>query len=360
MIRKYLTLLTLISLTACKPANDAQALQADYLYRIANATDVELSAEPLTADEPIYRMPPRRERVREIAELRISLLDLIIDVHRCPPLQVQISQRNSILGKQMMASSRLAYEGDLLREITACQHSLQTVEDSDLNQQLEQLADAKRAQLPQVFWNALNASQEFEQYLRFAEMPLPVDASNSDPALDALNQLVSIGQQLPATLPPNSDELDPLFFTLLASEESGQLISSLDTLTATLNNASMALEQRQSLRPICPQQRATQQARVLHNVFVKFYAGQLQPYLAKVDQRAKHWSATLMQLSEIEQIPPALHEYLLNLAGPDNSLWSQFDHATTRHVKAWQDTLKSCGLAPGQSGWVSVAASAAQ
>lgn len=358
MILRFLTLAMLAALAGCKPANDAQALQADYLYRVANATDVEISAA--AEQGRLYRMPPRRDRVMEIPELRISLLDLIIDVHRCPALQILISQRNSILGKQMQPSNRLAYEGDLLREIAACQQRLNAVEDNDFNQQLSQVALEKRAQLPRVYWNALNASPEFEQFLRFAPMPLPADVSDSDPAQDALANLVSIGQQLPDHLPPASDELDPLFFALLATDQGGQLISSLSTLTKTLNQGSEALEIRQTQRPICPQRRATEQARILQNVFVKFYAGKLQPYLAKVDQRGKRWSASLMQMSEIEQVPPALKQYLLALAGPNGSLWSQFQHATKRHIKAWQTTLKSCGLAPGQSGWVGDADNAAQ
>lgn len=357
---RFLTLLIIVVLTGCKPANDAQALQADYLYRLANATAVEINADSASSKDKLYRMPARRDRVSEIPDLRISLLDLIIDVHRCPALQIQISDRNSILGKQMLASNRLGYEGDLLREIAACQQSLTKTADNNFNQQLSQLAIQKRAQLPQVYWNALNASPEFEQYLRFAPTPLPIDVTESDPGLDALAQLVSIGQKLPEQLPPGSHELDPLFFALLATEQGGQLISSLSTLTQTLNQGSMALEERQMQRPICPQQRATRQARILQNVFVKFYAGGLQPYLAKVDQRGKRWSASLLQMSEIEQIPPTLQQYLLTLAGPDNSLWTQFEQATKRHVKAWQDTLKSCGLAPGQSGWVGAADKAAQ
>ena len=40
-----------------------------------------------------------------------GLLDLLIDVHQCKPLQQRIAERNSVLGKVMPWSSRMGYEG---------------------------------------------------------------------------------------------------------------------------------------------------------------------------------------------------------------------------------------------------------
>ena len=119
-IARCLAILACLSLCACTPGDDGLALQADYLQRLNNVLEGDTVAPFDKGELTRYRMPPRRERLQPIAEVRIGLLDLLIDVRRCPELQQQISQRNSILGKQLVPSRRLAYEGDLLRAIEAC------------------------------------------------------------------------------------------------------------------------------------------------------------------------------------------------------------------------------------------------
>ncbi|CAM3977916.1 DUF3080 domain-containing protein [Ectopseudomonas alcaliphila] len=336
-------------LAGCGPANDGLALQRDYLERLQRSLDAPDVSSFDNRSISQYRLPARRERFSDIPELRIGLLDLVIDARRCPRLQQLISQRNSSLGKQLMPSQRLGYEGDLLRTIDDCLPHLQ--DDSSLKATLQRLANDKRQQLQAVFWNALNGSPEFENYLRFADQALPVDTQEDSAALDALQRLASIGAALPAQLPPSADELEPLFFALYASEQGGQLITSLASLRHNLDVGSELLEQRQQNRPLCPLGQATPRGRILQNIFIKFYAGSLQPYLAQVDQRGQQWQATLLQLQRIDSIPAATREHLQRLAGEQDSLWQDFRTATARHVKAWQSLLNSCGLAPGQAGW---------
>jgi hypothetical protein len=352
MSRRILAVLALLALAACQPADEGLALQADYLQRLNNALDADEDTEDFDPAQLLrYRMPARRERLIEIPEIRIGLLELLLDVRRCPALQQQISLRNSSLGKQLPPSSRLAYEGDLLRALDACRTALQQNENPEVRAALDALAGQKRAQLPAVFWNALNGSREVERYLRFAEQALPLAPGEDSAALAALAQLATLGNALPQTLPPSAAQLDPLFFALHSSPQGGQLITSLASLRHTLNQASHLLEHRQRRRPLCPLGQATPRGRILQNIFIKFYAGNLQPYLAQLHRSGRGWSHSLRQLSAAPQSPPATHSYLLSLGGLEQSLWADFQAAAARHVRAWQDTLQSCGLAPGQSGW---------
>ncbi|UTW07727.1 DUF3080 family protein [Pseudomonas benzenivorans] len=360
MSPRYLILLTTLLLTACGPTDEGLALQADYLQRLNNAVEGDGAAAFRREQLLAYRMPPRRERLIDIPEIRIGLLDLLIGVRRCPALQQQISLRNSSLGKQLQPSNRLAYEGDLLRALEDCRNALVRSPDPALSATLAELAEEKRRQLPAVFWNALNASGEVERYLRFADQALPTSAQEDDAALDALAQLAAIGNGLPQRLPPPVAQLDPLLFALHSSVQGGQLITSLSSLTHTLIQASQLLEGRQQRRPACPQGKPTPRGRILQNIFVKFYAGGLQPYLAQVHQRGERWSLHLRQLSEAPQAPAATRTYLLSLGGAEASLWEMFQQANRRHVRAWQQTLKRCGLAPGQAGWEGQAASSDQ
>ncbi|SDG25521.1 Protein of unknown function [Pseudomonas benzenivorans] len=351
MSLRLLALLSLLALAACQPADDGLAVQADYLQRLNNALEGDQVADFDRAQLLRYRMPARRERLIEIPEMRIGLLELLLDVRRCPALQQQISLRNSSLGKQLPPSSRLAYEGDLLRALDTCRAALQRDGNPALRAVLDDLAAQKRTQLPAVFWNALNGSREVERYLRFAEQALPLAPHEDNAAHAALAQLARLGNALPQTLPPPAAQLDPLFFALHSSPQGGQLITSLASLRHSLNQASRILEDRQRHRPVCPLGQATPRGRILQNIFVKYYAGALQPYLAQVHQRGLGWSHSLRQLGATPQIPPATHGYLLSLGGLEQSLWADFQAATARHVRAWQDTLQHCGLAPGQSGW---------
>ena len=360
MIARLLLLAALASLCACSPGDSGLALQDDYLQRLSNALDEPRPEGFDRAELPRYRMPPRRERLIAIAEVRISLLDLLIDVRRCPALQQQISQRNSSLGKQLTPSSRLAYEGELLRGIDACAAHMRGSDDPALSQTLEALATAKRQQLPAVYWNALNGSAEVERYLRFAETALPAAAGEDNAALEALTQLAEIGSALPERLPPPAAQLDALFFALHASDQGGQLITSLASLTHSLEQGSQLLESRQQRRPLCPTGQATARARIVQNIFVKYYAGSLQPYLAQVHRRGQSWSASLRRLGSTAQIPAATRDYLLQLSAEEASLWADFERATARHVRSWQELLNSCGLAPGQSGWKGNSANADQ
>ena len=352
-MRSWRTLLlaSLILLAGCQPGDDGLALQEDYLQRL----DRVLQSEGFQPFEPgvmgLFRMPPRRERLIEIAELRISLLDLLLDLDRCPQLQQTISQRNSILGVHLQPSSRLAHEGELLRGLQQCITYLQAKDEQTLVENLQLLQQGKREQLPAVFWNALNGSREFEHYLRFAPQALPRIPVEDDAALDALEQLAQLGSQLPQALPPPLGEIDAWMFALHASDQGGQLITSLASLTHTLDEASRLLEERQSRRPVCPLGRATERGTILQTIFVKFYAGSLQPYMALVDQRGQSWSGSLRRLAQVREIPPAMQNYLLRLSAEEDSLWADFQAATDRHVRIWQKMLGSCGLAPGQPGW---------
>jgi hypothetical protein len=359
-MRVFFLLGCLTLLTACTPSNDGLALQADYLKRLATVLEADAPAPLAREALSRYRMPPRRERLLAIPDLRISLLDLLVDARHCPDLQQLISQRNSSLGKQLQASQRLGYEGQLLRAIDACLPYLQEERSASLRQSLQQIAADKRQQLPAVFFNALNGSTEFEGYLRFADQALPMDAGEDSTALDALRQLAAIGAALPEQLPPPTAQLDEYFFALYASAHGGQLITSLASLTHSLDAGSALLEQRQASRPACPLGQATERGRILQNIFIKYYAGSLQPYLAQVHQRAQPWREHLQALQQLEGMPSASRVYLQRLSGDTDSLWSAFNAATARHVQAWQKTLNSCGLAPGQSGWTGNADSADQ
>lgn len=354
-MRSLLTLLVLLSITAlgvgCQPAPEAQRQMDNYLERVARVLKQDFA--PFDADQlSQYRLPERRERLYDIPAERISLLDLLIDVNQCKPLQQRIAERNSVLGKVMPWSSRLGYEGELLRALDSCRLNLaDDPQQEDLQTSLNAIAERKRSQLPAVFWNALNGSSEVEHYLRFATEPLPVTSDAlTDTALPALQQLTVLGSGLPQRLPPPVTELDPLFQALQRSPTSSQLITALAQTRHGLHQATTMLRARPA-NYLCPMNQPSERSKILLNVFVLFYAGEIQPYLAQLQRLGEPWAEEITRLRAVPQIPPATAQTLDRLAGTPDALWERYQQAVADHTRAWQDVLGACQSAPGQAGW---------
>ena len=339
-------------LTGCERVPLAARQMDNYLDRLGRVLEQQHANYDVTQLSR-YRLPERRDRLLEIAPMRISLIELLVDTQPCKPMQQRVSERNSILGKVMPWSHRLAFEGELIRAIEDCITTLKDDPDRDeLIVELNQLVTEKRSQLHGVFWNAINASEEFEYYLRFASEPLPVQDQPLEDRLgaQALQQLAIVGQSLPAQLPPSRPDLDANFLALYQSDRSSQLIHSLSRLTHTLEQATAMLGNPAAAR-LCPMGQPTSQSRILLNVFVLFYAGEIQPQMAQVQRLGRPWAESIMQLSSVPEIPSATADYLAVLAAGENSLWTHYQRQITAHSEAWQRVLGNCGMRPGQAGW---------
>ncbi|HDZ57350.1 MAG TPA: DUF3080 family protein [Pseudomonas xinjiangensis] len=340
-----------LGLLGCERAPEASRQMDNYLDRLGRVLD-----QPFQTWNPdqlsLYRMPERRQRLLDVPEIRLSLFDLLVESRRCPTLQQLVSERNSSLGKLMPASHILGFEGELLRSIDAC---LLVIDDdpgrATLEEQLREISRMKRDNLQATFWNALNGSPEFEQFLRFSSQPLPVsDATLTDhQAIQALTSLSVIGHALPETLPPDRSSLAPLFLALQRSDRSGQLIHNLARLTYTLDQATAMLR----ARPpdfLCPLGTVTPKSRILLTVFNTFYAGEVQPLMAQTQRLGLPWQQALDNLVLVQGIPPVAQNYLKRLIG-EAGLWPRYQRSTQKHTEAWQDVLGACKLMPGQSGW---------
>lgn len=349
---RYLPFVLVFALPGCERAPEAERQMTNYLDRVGRV--LQQDWQPYNAEQLAqYRFGARRERMLDIPELRISLLDLIVDTNDCRPLQQRISERNSVLGKVMPWSHRLAYDGELLRALDQCSQLLKQQEDKQrLGKQMTDLSASKRATLAATFWNALNASEEFESYLRFADQPLPITTSplNDQAAVNALNALAQTGAALPQRLPPDRQQIDALLQALQQSQRGGQLITSLVQTTHGLQQTTQMLRATEA-RLLCPMQAPSERSKILLNVFVLFYAGEIQPYLAQLQRLGQPWAEAVIKLRAVPEIPDATAAGLDRLAGGSNSLWGEYQTTLAEHTQAWQDLLGACQSQPGQSGW---------
>ena len=118
-MRSSPVLLVLLSIAAlcvgCQPVPDAEQQMDNYLSRVARVLKQEFI--PFDANQlSQYRLAERRDRLYDIPAERISLLDLLIDVHQCKPTAAAHCRTQQCAGQgQCPWSSRLGYEGELLR-----------------------------------------------------------------------------------------------------------------------------------------------------------------------------------------------------------------------------------------------------
>ncbi|MBQ0776888.1 MAG: DUF3080 family protein [Pseudomonas sp.] len=347
-----LTITCCLILSGCEPAPEASQQMDNYLERVGRVLDASwtrFDSQSLSQ----YRLPSRRDRLLPVAEQRIGMLELLVESRRCQTLQQSVSQRNSSLGKVMPWSHRLAADGELIQALDECIEVLHDDPSREaLLADLQNIAATKRDELPAVFWNALNASSEFEYYLRFADGPLPVSSTalTDQAALDALQQLTAIGQALPSVLPPPRTELQSHFQALQRSQRGSELIHSLARLTHMLEQVTAMLGSERAQK-LCPLGKPTQRSQILLNVFVTFYAGEIQPYLAQVQRLGQPWQQSLGELAQVQAIPAETEHYLRALAGAEESLWERYQQQLNAHSTAWQDVLGQCQLRPGQPGW---------
>jgi len=339
------TLFALTLLSACT-GEPASTLLSDYRARVQRASGSAVVA-PDVMPAPAY--PPHRERAVIAPDVRASLWELLFDLPDCG-LAHLVSERNSILGRYWPATRRLDYELRFHIGLQRCREQFESVPDAqDWRARLSQIAQEKRGVIPAVWWAATYDSAEFEQAFSPAAPPL-APAAETGAALSTLEQLIRIGQTLDPPQPLGDlPGLDRALQQLAISGQGGALLRSQTLSIRELNAASLALEAA-AARPLCPQQQPTPQARILHTVFIKYYAARVQPYVALTEHTAQAWLTLHAQLLRTQRIEPppafALFRTRALETGPD-SLWQASTAARERHVRAWQQVLRQCRMMPG-------------
>ncbi len=338
---------------ACSDAADPQAMLADYVERVGNATESEASATRRFQSN-LLSYPDRRDRRLPLADVRIGMLEFL-GLIQCR-LQEVVGERNSSLGKVMPVSQQLIYEHRLLVSARQCREHLEAKESDlfELQQTLDEIVRIKTDDLPRAYWNATFGSPEFEHMFSLAASPLPVnaiDASTGD-IERALLHLANLGDRLgEATLTLESARLEAHYQALTTRRLAGELLGALELLQFHLDAAAQTIEARLQRRAVCYNGRATPRARILENVFHKYYVARVQPYLSRVHRQTQTWLELVNQLATAQRarMTPAFSAYFesqLSLDAP-NALWSRYQQSLRRHTEAWQTVLGQCGLMPG-------------
>lgn len=343
-----LTAWVAISLSACAPFSQPDSLFDEYVRRVARVLEGEavLAAPGLPPE-----LPRRRERLRAIAPMEVSLLDFL-GLYGCE-LQHVVGERNSSLGKVMHPASLLDYELRLLVSAEACRAQL---EDGRIKAKLGEVIAHKRIVLPDAVWNAVWMSPEVENLFTRSRGALAVDLDLNavSEMAQALEQLVAALERIEAgDLAVDFKAFDSLYQRWQSQPMVGQLLQSAVLATQRLEETALIVESRLGDRPLCFKGQGNRQADTMRSMFLSVYVGHVQPYLATVQRSRQALLPPLQALAELPGAVPsgAVERYaaqVLSEQGDDN-IWTTFDHAVLRHTRAWQKLLEQCGMRPGQT-----------
>ncbi|MCG7602039.1 DUF3080 domain-containing protein [Halomonas sp. McH1-25] len=337
-------------LAACDRHESADAMLIDYQQRVSNVLDIEA---PTPQSPPnIPRFPDRQERLFEIAPTRLGMLD-VYALRECQIISL-VAERNSQLGKVATASQHWLYELELWRRLRHCWNTpaVQRLDGEDRTQ-LRQLLQDKTEQLPKASWNALFDSSEWVKNFSRVSTPLsPAETASLGDDLAALAYLrhMVLNQYNPAWT-PESGRLEAHLQILRQQPSTARLLRSLLLVTQRLDELSHSLETRLAERPVCYNGHPNPRAETLHNVFINYFIGEVQAYLASLDRQSRAWLSAVDSLLDAYGVSrPSVTAYRLAWLSLDTpqAPWQQFHAATQRHVELWQRIWRSCGMMPGK------------
>jgi len=221
-------------------------------------------------------------------------------------------------------------------------------------QQIREIHRIKRDNLPAVIWNSLYTAPEMEKQFAINQPPLPLNNAGLLATIEpSLQMFARISHQTqPGTEFIEASAIKALeqdYERLYRSDFGAQWLKSLLHLTHLLDAAADAIESRLERLPVCYHNRPNPQAEILRNVFTRFYAQEIQGYLATVHQQGIRWLELQQQIMAPLPVPDATMPYYRQVASTDapNSLWQAYTTARDRHTAAWQQLLGQCGMMPG-------------
>ncbi|ABC28691.1 conserved hypothetical protein [Hahella chejuensis KCTC 2396] len=347
-----LMLLASLSLTACLGPPDTSAeLFQDYRDRLERVLDTDFPVAERTLPVEVY--PRSKVLLRDVAELKINLLDFL-GLTDCE-LNRLVGFRNSSLGKMMPASQKWLYEQQFLSLGEACLTTLESQEEeADLAVELRQALASKREEIRNVAWNATWAGPEWQALMSQKEggFELGFQAGDWVELSLALSSFAEWSAR-PESASINADSLEALNRRLLTYPMVGRLLVSTEEASAQMGAIVEGLRRRLAERPLCVSGAPTERSRILQNVLVNIYIVRVQPYLAQLEKARREWLPPLQRSYEHLQGDQsvALRAFAQRyLQEGESSLWREFRHTAAAHAAVWTEMLAQCGMAPGNRG----------
>jgi hypothetical protein len=334
--RRFFIFILLLSLIlGCKPSQQLADSIQTYQQRMASVLERN---EPRFSEVTLPPYPSLSVLKHELLETIINLSEFYALKH-CQ-LATIIAERNTVLGKIQLPSTRFIYEKKLINGLKIC---ISNTEDLQLKTKLNSWLAIKNQSLQSVWADMLQTSNEIKQGMSSNNGFIIGD--EQDGLSETLIALSYLMQSLDTDLiDVNTLESHLKTFSqmsLLANLWRSQLI-----LKKNINTTTQWLEQ-QEVGKMCEKTGLTVQKKIeyLHNVFQLFFILKFQPIASQVNYYHYQFSPTLTILLNHPNLSDAFKHYI-NKQHFDE--FAEYQSAMKQHIELWQRLFKQCNLVPGK------------
>lgn len=329
--------------SACQPSDDPSAMFENMYYRLSNSLDVPskmVSQQSANNQTSLIRYPSLKQQSYSIPPTNINLIEFL-KLSSCD-LQRHIGQRNSSLGRFMKPSHTLAYEYQFILLAEQCLAQLE--ERGELHKVLEAVLLSKKENLGRVQWNAIFASDEFTTLFSLSANALTLAELQAKPS-----NLYSALETLHLFIENKIDDqviIEDAYAVIASSKYIGQLRLSMKMSAEYLKRANQLLAYRVETKALCFKQRTNPQFDIVNTVFMKFYIGEVQPYIALLHQQSSTLLGKIDFFIDSLNAKPEFEYFWKKVYLNNDSEWQVFDQELKMHTRYWQQLLNQCGRLP--------------
>lgn len=303
----------------------------DYQKRLANILDADFTwSEPNTT----LTYPTMSQLRVSVQETRINLRDYYA-LQNCS-VNTLIAQRNTGLGKTQLPSTRYFYEVELIRGLKQC---LQLAKDQQIKHQLQSWIQQKEANLPIVWANLIQTSEELKQAFSSNQNYLDADHNNLVQFILALEYLIALPSQKDADIAKIENSLD----VLRETEMTAKLWKTQLLMINELTDATSILKSH-TKHFTCKSAQEKQKTNYLKNVFQKFFIAKIQPLAGSIDKAHYALVPAFKNILLSEHLSPLFKQHIRQ----KRAEYNDYKVAIQLHVMEWQSLFKRCSLSPNK------------
>lgn len=322
-----------VFLIGCNSQTSLKDALEDYHDRLSYVLETPLSEPSFTNASA---MPSRSELLEETPALNINVREFFT-LPNCS-LSTLIAQRNTGLGKTQLPSQRYVYERKLIEALEFC---IDVTADTQSRSQLNDFLAQKQAQLPIAYRNMLLASEEV--WLSLSQSSGFIEGDSSDgfnQTRAALRLLLDAAPEKSAPIDETALELSLKTlsdFRLIARQwRSQRLISqSFDRSNGQLESQLDTIQ--------CKSPQGEQKAAILRNVFMLFFAEQIQPIASQINYYHYQLTPVLDIFMSQKDLNARWREVVRTNTIDEHQNYRQ---AMAEHIRIWQAFFKRCNLSP--------------
>jgi len=327
----------LLALTGCTDSETGPDHLDEYLHRLATVTGVELVAD---APHDAHRLDlPRQQATASPVSNQIDLIDFL-SLSGCA-LQVNLGRRNTQLGRTASPSQRLLLDLEFMDLVPECITLLRERGDDELASTLAEVSEERQTLLSESIAQALFMGSEWRL---FWERPAtlgnyPLDTNSA--IAGSLSRLSDLTRGWLGGNRQASNREFELLLSDLRAGDGGALLAAHSLVSRELGRANTLLASTQSTAPLCPFGSPTDRSRAMEQVVARFFVGAVQPWLARLRQRAELLLAPVTNLEA--PLSAALSpQYRAWVMERDHLLNNQTE-LIRAHIANIQATLVPCG-----------------